>query len=328
VVNGLSYGDPLSSKADLYLDDVYHLKTKAQPTKLTLQTAASGRRHRVAPHSAIGAAVHLDRQITLISDAGHTFDSLIFIEVELGEIKQVYLSAFAMLQPDTDHRLIGIDRHVDPAKLVELDDPIFYPGTQITLTDGSLCAVKDLTPGQKILTHDFAEQKVSYVEIKTQRAKGKNRPIRISKSHFDTDQDLIISAEHRILCPQINGSYGGRFLKAKDLCNGTKIDWVAAGFVDCVQIRFAAEHVIFANGIAVQSHMGGADLESKTSDKLPRAVQSASHHAKLSLRALFLPSGLPHKNVDESLSTKRAHTFNVMQDFLPSASSQPIRGSC
>ena len=256
MVNGLSYGDPLSSKADLYLDDVYHLKTKAQPTKLTLQTAASGRRHRVAPHSAIGAAVHLDRQITLISDAGHTFDSLIFIEVELGEIKQVYLSAFAMLQPDTDHRLIGIDRHVDPAKLVELDDPIFYPGTQITLTDGSLCAVKDLTPGQKILTHDFAEQKVSYVEIKTQRAKGKNRPIRISKSHFDTDQDLIISAEHRILCPQINGSYGGRFLKAKDLCNGTKIDWVAAGFVDCVQIRFAAEHVIFANGIAVQSHMG------------------------------------------------------------------------
>jgi hypothetical protein len=43
---------------------------------------------------------------------------------------------------------------------------------------------------------------------------------------------------------------------------------------------------------------------------------------------LFLPRGLPHKNVDESLSRKRAHTFNVMQDFLPSASSQPIRGSC
>ena len=125
VVHGLNYGDPLSSKADLYLDDVYHLKTKAQPTKLTLQTAASGRRHRVAPHSAIGAAVHLDRQITLISDAGHTFDALIFVEVELGEIKQVYLSAFAMLQPDTDYRLIGIDRHVDPAKLVELHDPVF-----------------------------------------------------------------------------------------------------------------------------------------------------------------------------------------------------------
>jgi len=73
---------------------------------------------------------------------------------------------------------------------------------------------------------------------------------------------------------------------------------VAAGFVECVQIRFATEHVIFANGIAVQSHMGGADLESETSEKLPRAVQSASHPAKPSRRALFLPSGLPHKNVD------------------------------
>jgi hypothetical protein len=48
---------------------------------------------------------------------------------------------------------------------------------------------------------------------------------------------------------------------------------VAAGFVECVQIRFATEHVIFANGIAVQSHMGGADLESETSEELPRAVQ-------------------------------------------------------
>ena len=286
VVHGLNYGDPLSSKADLYLDDVYRLKTKAQPTRLTVQTAATGRRHRVAPHSAIGAigaAVHLDCQITLISDAGHTFDALIFVEVELGEIKQVYLSAFAMLQPDTDYRLIGIDRHVDPAKLVELHDPVFILARKLTLTAGSLCAVEDLTPGQKILTHDFAEQKVSCVEIKTQRAQGKNRPIRISKSHFGTDQDLIISAEHRILCPQTNGSYGGRFLKAKDLCNGTKIDSVAAGFVDCVQIRFATEHVIFANGIAVQSHMGGADLESETSAEIaagctisisPRKIQS------------------------------------------------------
>jgi hypothetical protein len=301
LVHGSNYGGPLSSKADLYLDDVYRLKTKAQPTRLTLQTAATGRRHRVAPHSpigAIGAAVHLDCQITPISDAGHTFDALIFVEVELGEIKQVYLSAFAMLKPDTDYRLIGIDRHVDPAKLVELHDPVFYPGTQITLTNGSPCAVEDLTPGQKILTHDFAEQKVSCVEIKTQRTQGKNRPIRISKSHFGTDQDLIISAEHRILCLQTNGSYGGRFLKAKDLCNGTAIDWVAAGFVDCVQIRFATEHVILANGIEVQPHMGGADLESETSEKLTRAVQSASHPAKPGRRAMFLPSGLRHKNVD------------------------------
>ena len=119
-----------------------------------MQTAATGRRHRVAQHSAIGAigaAVHLDCQITLISNAGHTFDALIFVEVELGEIKQVYLSAFAMLfamlQPDTNYRLIGIDRHVDPDKLVELHDPVFYSGTQITLTDGSLCAVEDLKAG-------------------------------------------------------------------------------------------------------------------------------------------------------------------------------------
>jgi hypothetical protein len=128
MVHGLNYGDPLSSKTDLYLDDVYRLKTKAQPTRLTLQTAATGRRHRVAPHSAIGAigaAVHLDCQITLISDAVHTFDDLIFVEVELGEIKQVHLSAFAMLQPETDYRLIGIHRHVDPVKLVELHDRFF-----------------------------------------------------------------------------------------------------------------------------------------------------------------------------------------------------------
>ena len=130
VVQGVNYGDPLSVNGELYLDDVYRLKTNAQPTRLTLQEEASGRRHRVAAHSAIGAigaVVHLDSQVTLMSEAGQTFDALIFVEVELGEIKQVYLSAFSALQPDTDYRLIGIDCHVNPHKLAELSDPIFYP---------------------------------------------------------------------------------------------------------------------------------------------------------------------------------------------------------
>ena len=131
-----------------------------------------------------------------------------------------------MLQPDTDYRLIGIDRHVDPAKLVELHDPVFYPGTQITLTDGSLCAVEDLTPGQKILTHDFAEQKVSCVEIKTQRAQGKNRPLG-SQSPILAQTRISSSAQNiTFYIPKPMAAYGGRFIKAKDLCNGTTIDWV------------------------------------------------------------------------------------------------------
>ena len=108
VVQGVNYGDPLSGKADLYLDDCYRLKAKAQPARLTLRAEASGRRHRVAPQSAIGAigaAVYLDCQITLMSEAGQIVDALIFIEVELGEIKQVYLSAFETMQPDTESTL-------------------------------------------------------------------------------------------------------------------------------------------------------------------------------------------------------------------------------
>ena len=305
VVQGVNYGEPLSGKADLYLDDCYRLKAKAQPARLTLRAEASGRRHRVAPQSAIGAigaAVYLDCQITLMSEGGQIVDALIFIEVELGDIKQVYLSAFETMQPDTDYRLICIEHQIDPGKLADLGDPIFYPGTQITLADGSLRAVEDLKPGQAVLTHDFAQQRVTCVETKIQRAQGKNRPVRISKSHFGTEQDLIISAEHNILYPQTNGAYGGRFIKAKDLCNGTTIDWVETGFMDCVQLRFAMEHLIFANGIAVQSHMRGDNLDSDPSEKLPRtvqpSVQSSAHPAKPSRRALYLPSGLPHKNID------------------------------
>lgn len=300
-VQGVNYGDPLSHKADLYLDDIYRLKAKAQPTRLALQADASGQRLRVAPQSAIGAigaAVYLDCKITLMSDVGQTFDALIFVEVELGEIKQVYLSAFSAMRPDTDYRLIGIESQVNPGKLAELSDPIFYPGTQITLADGRLCAVEDLKPGQKRLTQDFAEQSVTFVETTTQRTQGKNRPIWISKSYFGTDCDLILSAEHHILYPQTDGGHGGQFIKAMHLYNGTTIDWVEAGFVDCVQIRFDTEHLIFANGIAVQSHMRGEDRRSEPSERLPRAVQSSSHPAKPSRRALYLPSGLPYKNVD------------------------------
>ena len=82
------------------------------------------------------------------------------------------------------------------------------------------------------------------------------------------------------------------------LYNGTTIDWVEASFVDCVQIRFATKSLIFANGIAVQSHMRGEDRTSEPSERLPRAVQSSSHPAKPSPRGLYLPRGLPYKNVD------------------------------
>ena len=54
-VQGVNYGDLLSHKTDLYLEDIHRLKAKAQPTRLTLQADASGQRLRVAPHSAIGA---------------------------------------------------------------------------------------------------------------------------------------------------------------------------------------------------------------------------------------------------------------------------------
>jgi len=255
----------------------------------------------VAPHSAIGAigaAVYLDNKITLMSDVGWTFDALIFVEVELGENHQVYLSAFSAMRPDTDYRLIGIESQVNPGKLAELSDPIFYPGAQITLADGLLCAAENLKPGQKLLSQDFAEQNVICVKIKTQRTQGKIRPIWISKSYFGTDPDLILSAEHDILYPQTDGSHGGQFIKAMHLYNGTTIDWVEASFVDCVQIRFATGSFIFANGIAVQSHMRGEDRTSEPSERLPRAVQSSSHPAKPSPRGLYLPRGLPYKNVD------------------------------
>ena len=217
------------------------LKTKAQPTRLTLQTAASGRRHRVAPHSAIGAMARqsLDCQITLISDAGHTFDALIFVEVELGEIKQVYLSAFAMLQPDTDYRLIGIDRHVDPAKLVELDDPIFYPGTQITLTDGSLCAVEDLTPGQKFSPMISLSKKC--LALRSKPNVRRVRTVRLgSQSPILAPIRISSSAQNiAFYVPKPMAAMGDGSSKPKTCAMALTIDWVAAGFVDCVQIRFA-----------------------------------------------------------------------------------------
>ena len=110
-VQGVNYGDLLSHKTDLYLEDIHRLKAKAQPTRLTLQADASGQRLRVAPHSAIGAigaAVYLDCKITLMSDVGQTFGALIFVEVELGKIKQVYLSGFCAMRPDKDYRLLAL----------------------------------------------------------------------------------------------------------------------------------------------------------------------------------------------------------------------------
>ncbi len=276
VTIGANLGDAISHVDDLVADDVYVLSPDAKRERLAVDTDAEGRLS-VAPGSALGrpgAALHLDCAITLMAEEGHNSEALILVEVDAEHhIAAIYLLPLAPLDPETEYRLVGLDRDGARRKFAKMAFVSFARGTHLAMASGAQVRIEDLRVGDRVLTRDDGPQTVRWIGHSTLRATGEFAPIVIRAGALGNANDLIVGPDHRLFIYQRSDRLGTGarelLIKARHLVNGDTVVRQEGGFVDYFQILFDRHHIVYAEGIAAES----LRIDSRTRPALPAELQ-------------------------------------------------------
>lgn len=253
--DGVMKGAAISFADELILDDIYQLRRGATPKVLPLIATPEG----LQSAEGAGHRVHLDCCLTLMDPRGGTHEALILVEVTAGMAEAVYVMPLADMRPLTDYRVVGIARELATKRFADASAGSFAKGTRITLRDGSMCPIEALAPGDMVLTRDAGPQPVRQMTEATLRAAGSFAPVVIGKGVLNNDAELVVRPDHRLFIYQrqdhIGAGRGEVLVRARHLVDGKKITRRMGGFIDYYQIVFDDHHIIFAEGIAAESHL-------------------------------------------------------------------------
>ena len=255
VTNGVARGEPMSFADELALDDVYQLASGSGLIQLTLVTRPG--QNALSRSDRPDSVVHLDCCITLMTPEGTTKEVLILVEVAEDAVVDVYVLPLAPLRPQMDYRLVGVERHIATRRFAQAGCGSFAGGTRITMGDGRLVPVENLTTGDLILTRDNGKQPLRWIGKTTLRASGSFAPVVIAKGALHNEADLVVRADHRLFVYQRADHLGaGRaevLIRARHLVNGDTVFRRPGGFIDYYQLVFDAHDIIYAEGISAES---------------------------------------------------------------------------
>ena len=253
---GVMIGEPISFADELVLDDVFQLLPEATPLTLPILANTDGLSRKDAPND---TAIHLDCCLTLMAPDGGTHEALILVETQGQHVAEIYLLPLGELCHAIDYRLVGVARQTATKRFAEAASGAFARGTRITLSDGTQSAIEDLAIGDLVLTRDAGAQPIKWVGQATLRATGPFAPVVITKGALNNDGDLVVRPDHRIFIYQREDHLGaGRaevLIKARDLVDGTSVLRRRGGFAEYFQLIFDDHHIIYAEGIAAESHL-------------------------------------------------------------------------
>lgn len=275
VVNGANLGDAISFADEIDLDDTYELRKGARTALISLlpDAAQGAGGFVIAPDSAVGrvgATVHLDSCLTLMSANGQTTEMLILVEVDArGDVEAIYAMPLATMVPRVGYSLVGVDRDGARQRFAEVACVSFTRGTQITMASGEQRPVEALRVGDRILTRDDGPQVLRWIGQNTTRAIGDFAPIRIRAGTLHNDNDLLVSPDHRLFIYQRSDALGaGRsevLVRARHLVNGDSVTRQTGGFIDYFQLLFDDHQIIYAEGIAAETLL----VDTRTRAALP-----------------------------------------------------------
>lgn len=272
VALGANLGDGMSFYDELIAEDVYSLAPGAAQRRLALRTCETGV-FFIAPGTelgTVGARLHLDCAIDLMSPDGQVHDALILVEVDDdGHVAVVYLLPLSPLRDKTDYILVGKGRRGARRKFAQVACVSFTRGTHITTASGAQVPIEDLNIGDRILTRDHGAQPVRWIGQSTVRAAGDFAPIVIKAGTLNNAGDLVLSPNHRLFVYQRSDRIGAGqselLVKARHLVNGETVHVQRGGFVEYFQILFDMHHIIYAEGIAAESML----IDPRTRPVLP-----------------------------------------------------------
>ena len=275
VSEGVAQGDGMSFADDLVMDDIYQLWDRRERTPISLALDEGSGHFTVAEDSPLGTPgnqVVLDSCVTVMGTDSSTQEILLLVEIENGGVEEVYLLPLAQLRPQSDYRLVRIDRHAATRRFAEVACVSFTKGTHITMATGAQVPIEDVQIGDRVLTRDDGPQEVRWVGQTTIRAMGDFAPVVITKGALHNANDLVVSPDHRLFVYQRQDKLGtGRnevLVKVRHLIDGETVYQQAGGFVDYYQILFDDHQIIYAEGIAAESLL----IDTRTKSALPDDV--------------------------------------------------------
>ncbi len=271
--DGVTKGEPLSFADELVMDDVYQLDAKSVTEPLVLAQEDDGLRR----NDSGGNTVHLDCCLTLMAPDGGTHELLVLVEVEDRAVAEIFVLPLGELLPQVDYRLVGIAHHTATRRFAEAASGSFARGTLITMADGQMRLVETLEPGDMILTRDAGRQPIRHLSQTTLRAIGSFAPVVITKGTLHNENDLVLRPDHRLFVYQRQDQLGaGRaeiLIKARNLVNQATVLRRQGGFIDYFQLILDEHYIIFAEGIAAESHL----VDTRTRNALPEGLRSKVH---------------------------------------------------
>lgn len=273
VTEGAMTGETLSFADELVMDDVFEVGAGAVMTTLDLQFYGDTLRRAEAGHN----PVHIDSCLTLMASDGDTYEVLVLVEVEEDAVAAIFVLPLGELRPDMHYRLVGVARHTATRRFAEAASGSFARGTHIAMADGAMRRIETLKPGDLILTRDAGRQPVRHIGQATLRATGSFAPVVITKGTLHNENDLVLRPDHRIFVYQREDRLGaGRpevLIKARHLIDNTTVIRRRGGFIDYFQLILDDHHIIYAEGIAAESHL----VDRRTRHALPDGIAPAVH---------------------------------------------------
>ncbi|SFR42133.1 Hint domain-containing protein [Yoonia tamlensis] len=258
VADGVRIGEPLSFADDLVMDDQYRMRGGARTIGLALQDDGQSLRRADGAHN----LVHIDCCLTLIAPDGGTHEAVILVEVAADIIAAIYVLPLGDFIAATEYRLIGVERHSATKRFAQSAGGSFARGTLITMGNGMMRPIEDLVVGDEVLTRDSGKQPIRMIDQCTLRASGRFAPIVITKGALHNENDLVLRPDHRLMVYQRADFLGaGRaevLIKARQLVDGKTVVRRKGGYVDYYQLIFDEHYIIFAEGIAAESHLVNA----------------------------------------------------------------------
>lgn len=270
---GVALGEPLSFADELVMDDIYQLAEHAQVLSLPLDVIDEGLRRADGSKNVI----HLDCCLTLMAPDSGTYEALVLVEVAADHVAAIYLLPLAELDAVADYTLVGVARHTATRRFAEAASGSFARGTHITMADGALRPIETLQVGDMVLTRDAGMRPIQWIGQATLRATGSFAPVVIAKGALHNENDLVLRPDHRLFIYQREDHAGvGRaevLIKARHLLNDDTVTRRRGGFIDYFQLVFDEHYIIYAEGIAAESHL----VDPRTRVALPQEAAARNH---------------------------------------------------
>lgn len=284
VISGANEGDALSFADDLELDDTYILSPNAARRRLMISPMSEGC-FALSQTSGEQRQLHLDSTLSFMATDGLVTELIVLVEIDDRNMaQQIYLLPLVPLEPQTEYRLVGIERKEVARKFAQAGCVSFARGTHITLASGQQVQVEKLQVGDRILTRDDGIQSLRWIGRSTQRASGSFAPVSIRAGTLNNTGDLIVSPEHRLFVYQRTDELGaGRaelLVKARHLVNGTTVTQQQGGFIDYFQLLFDRHQIIYAEGIAAESMLVDDRAATLVAPHLLKELSRAPHLQK------------------------------------------------